>query len=143
MYFVDIRLGLVLMMLGGLACETPALQPPTSPPPRETSAARPIPPAPRCKASDPGAPSDAKLVMKQAGEEIKRCFLLGKATSTPRAVAVDLSIREDGSVVSKKSHADGAEAGQLVCAEGVLSKLQFSKFCRDNVVLSWNYSLTQ
>lgn len=81
--------------------------------------------------------------MKQAGEEVKGCFLLGKATSAPSSVAIELSIHEDGSVASKKARADGAEPGQLSCVENVLSKLKFSKFCGDNVALRWNYALAR
>lgn len=133
---------IALFALGALlACGTPPAPKPPAAAPARTAA--PPPPAPRCKASDPNAPGDARSVMKQAGEDVKGCFLLGKTTSAPGSVAIDLGIHEDGSVARKKVRADGAEGGQITCVENVLGRLKFARFCGNDVELQWSYALAR
>jgi hypothetical protein len=79
--------------------------------------------------------------MKRAGEEVKACFLLGKAGAGASSVVVDLQIQESGGVGSRAVRADGAEASQKSCVEGVLSKLRFSTFCGAPVALQWTYAV--
>lgn len=134
------RCGVLVLVLWGVGCSTPAPAPQA---PKAEAEPPKAPPRPRCSSSDERSPQDAKPVMKQVGEEVKGCFLLGKATSTPSSVGVELSIHEDGAVARAKASAGGAEKGQLDCVENAIKKLKFSKFCGDDVVIQWNYALSR
>jgi hypothetical protein len=79
--------------------------------------------------------------MKKGGNDVKGCFLLGKATSTPPSLRVSLRIGHDGRITSLDAKAPGSETTQLECAEKVIKRLSFSRFCGDDVEVGWTYSL--
>lgn len=128
-----------LALAGCGASPAPAPAAPAAPPP----ATQPGPARPRCTAADPNAPADAKPVMKQAGEDVKGCFLLGKASAAPSSVAIELSIGEKGAVSSVNASASGAEREQLSCVENTMKKQKFATFCGADVTIRWTYSLAR
>lgn len=79
--------------------------------------------------------------MKKGGGNVKGCFLLGKATSAPPSMRVSLRVAPGGDVKTITSSAPGSEATQISCAEGVLKKLSFARFCGDEVEVNWTYAL--
>ena len=79
--------------------------------------------------------------MKRGGSSVKGCFHLGKSTSNPGSMRVALRVSPAGEVKSVSSQAAGSEPGQLSCAEDMLRKLSFARFCGDDVELAWTYSL--
>ena len=113
--------------------------------PAATKEAAPPPPAaavgPRCAPSEPSQPPNLREIMKQGGGNVKGCFLLGKASSTPPSMRVSLRVGAAGAVKSLSSSVPGAEASQIACAESVLKKLSFAPFCGEEVEVSWTYAL--
>jgi hypothetical protein len=114
-----------------------------APPPAPTTPAAPSPTAqaPRCAPNEPTQPADVRDAMKKGGTSVKGCFVLGKSTSTPPSLRVSLRVGPNGEVKSLTSQAPGSEPSQLSCAEGVLRKLTFARFCGDDVEVNWTYAL--
>ena len=116
-------------------CGAPVVPKEAAPPPV------PLAVGPRCAPSEPSQPTNLRELMKQGGANVKGCFLLGKATSTPPSMHVSLRVGPDGQVKAISSSAPGSEASQIACAEGMLKKLSFAHFCGEEVEISWTYAL--
>ena len=124
-----------LSLVSALGCGAPAVTKEAAAPPAPVAA------GPRCAASEPNQPTVLRDVMKKGGANAKGCFLLGHATSTPPSMRVSLRVPPGEDVKAITSSAPGCEATQVSCAEGVLKKLSFARFCGEEVKVAWTYAL--
>jgi hypothetical protein len=80
--------------------------------------------------------------MIAAGDDVRRCFLIGGSTDDAAKIVVDVAIAEDGTVrEAKVLSALSGKAAASGCAEKALRSATFARFCGDDVSVRWTYAL--
>ena len=129
---------IALALSGFLASCASAVVPAPAPPPPAVVA----PPAPRCAPGVAREPKDARVRMGTLGDDVRRCFLVGRASDDGDKIVVEVAIGEDGGVRDAKVvTAPPGKASASSCAEQALRKASFATFCGDDVAVRWTYAL--
>ena len=96
---------------------------------------------PRCASTEDSQPTDANSKMTGLQHDLRSCFALGTTGSLTSTLRLEVTVAESGDVKAVKISADGAQPAAKECSEKLVRATKFSKFCGDDVGISWVYTL--